>query len=158
LSSPKTLVRTAVSRETDALSRLTMRSKAHWGYDATFLEACRAELTVTPQMIAEGGVRVAETNSVLQGIYRLTVSGRDATIELFYIDPSTIGSGIGRQLWGDLVARAIEAGATKLLIEADPHAEGFYERMGAVRTGSCPSGSIHGRMLPLLELTLGDTP
>ncbi|HBF81114.1 MAG TPA: GNAT family N-acetyltransferase, partial [Streptomyces sp.] len=30
----------------------------------------------------------------------------------------------------------------------------FYTAMGAVRVGAVPSGSVPGRMLPLLELAL----
>ncbi len=144
-------LRDAVANEAEALSQLAMRSKAHWEYDEAFLEACRDELTVTPAMIAAREVRVAERDSVLQGLHRLSVAADDACIELLYVDPATIGSGVGRRLWDDLVARA-----RRLLIEADPHTEGFYRRMGAVRAGSCPSGSIPGRMLPLLALDLSD--
>ena len=32
------------------------------------------------------------------------------------------------------------------------HAEGFSSRCGAVRIGLAPSGSVAGRMLPLLRL------
>ena len=49
---------------------------------------------------------------------------------------------------------AREAGATALVIGADPRAAGFYRRMGAVEAGVVPSGSIPGRMLPLLKLRL----
>jgi len=149
-------LRDAVANEAEALSQLAMRSKAHWGYDEAFLEACRDELTITPAMIAAREVRVAERGTVLQGLHRLSVAADDACIELLYVDPAAIGSGVGRRLWDDLVLRAIAVRATRLLIEADPHAEGFYRRMGAVRTGSCPSGSIPGRMLPLLALDLSD--
>lgn len=50
------------------------------------------------------------------------------------------------------VARAL--GLSSLLIDADPNAEGFYLRMGAERVGEVPSGSISGRMLPLLRYGL----
>lgn len=156
MANPDRLIRDAFTSEAEALSRLAQRSKAYWGYDEVFLAACREELTITEDMIAAGEVRVAARANVLQGLYRLLVANRDATVELFYVDPQAIGTGVGRQLWEDLIVRAAVGGARRLLIEADPHAEAFYVRMGAVRTGSCPSGSIPGRMLPLLELNLRD--
>jgi hypothetical protein len=36
-------------------------------------------------------------------------------------------------------------------IHSDPEAQGFYERMGARLIGKTPSGSIAGRLLPLLQ-------
>jgi GNAT superfamily N-acetyltransferase len=156
LANPDCLIRNAKTSEAEPLSRLALRSKAYWGYDAAFLEACREELTVTTEMIIADEVRVATRAGVLQGLYRLSASGRDASVELLYVAPEAIGTGVGRQLWEDLIVHAAVDGATRLLIEADPHAETFYVRMGAVRTGSCPSGSIPDRMLPLLELSLRD--
>ena len=154
MANPKRLIRDAFASEAETLSRLALRSKAYWGYDGAFLAACREELTVTEDMIAAGGIRVAARADVLQGLYRLVVSDRDASVELLYVDPRAIGTGVGRHLWEDLIVHAAAGGAMRVLIEADPHAEAFYVRMGAVRTGSCPSGSIPGRMLPLLELEL----
>jgi len=37
------VLRPAVRAEADALSQLGLRSKAYWGYDEAFIEACRAE-------------------------------------------------------------------------------------------------------------------
>ncbi|HEY6741630.1 MAG TPA: hypothetical protein VI110_04665, partial [Lapillicoccus sp.] len=42
--------------EAGTLSDLALRSKAHWGYGAAFLEACRDELTLRPEQAA--GTRV----------------------------------------------------------------------------------------------------
>ncbi|NQV81645.1 MAG: GNAT family N-acetyltransferase, partial [Alphaproteobacteria bacterium] len=121
-----------------------------------FIDACRAELTVTPTMITAGEVRVAveDKDAHLQGFYRLTVADGEACVELLYVEPATIGCGVGRVLWQDLCLRAALAKATTVRIEADPHAVGFYERMGPVRIGDCPSGSIPGRMLPLLRASV----
>ncbi|WP_067619878.1 hypothetical protein [Alicyclobacillus acidiphilus] len=42
----------------------------------------------------------------------------------------------------------------ELTIRPDPNAEPFYLAMGAQRVGEVPSGSIPGRMLPLLQYLL----
>jgi hypothetical protein len=39
---------------------------------------------------------------------------------------------------------------TSFWMIADPHAEGFYLAMGAVRLGETPSESVRGRMLPMM--------
>jgi hypothetical protein len=44
-------IRPAEPVDAAALSELALSSKAVWGYDAAFLAACRAELTVRPDGI-----------------------------------------------------------------------------------------------------------
>jgi phosphate-selective porin len=45
-------------------------------------------------------------------------------------------------------------GAAHIDVDADPNAQGFYERCGYRLTGSSPSASIQGRTLPRLRLDL----
>ena len=68
--------------------------------------------------------------------------------------PSEIGTGLGRLLWQDAMATAAAAGFEYLDIDAEPNAEGFYRKMGAERVGQTPSGSIPGRMLPQMRITV----
>ncbi|MCB9761828.1 MAG: GNAT family N-acetyltransferase [Alphaproteobacteria bacterium] len=149
------LLRDARPDEAPALSDLAMRAKAFWGYDDAFMEACRAELTLRPADIDAKPVVVAEADGALLGFYAL---GRvdDATTELddLFVEPGAIGQGVGRRLMAHAVEAARRAGYARLRIEADPFAEGFYQRMGARRVGEAPSQSIPGRMLPLLLLDL----
>ena len=49
-------LRRAVAGDANALSDLSFRSKASNGYDADFMDACREELAVTPQIIADGEI------------------------------------------------------------------------------------------------------
>ncbi len=145
------VLRAASVTEMGALSDLAMRSKAHWGYDAAFLEACRDELTFTATDVAR--IVVAESGGTLVGMY--TVDGRPphGVLGNMWVDPAAIGSGIGRRLWQHAVASARARGFQALMIDADPNAEGFYLKMGAERVGETPSGSIPGRLLPLLRIT-----
>jgi predicted N-acetyltransferase YhbS len=69
-----------------------------------------------------------------------------------WVEPEWIGTGVGRRLWQHAMTTAGNAGFVTLRIGADPGAEGFYRAMGAQRIGAKPSGSIPGRMLPLLEI------
>jgi len=60
-------LRPARADEAPALSELALRSKAHWGYDDAFLEACRAELTVRPEHVAASRVVVATSAARVVG-------------------------------------------------------------------------------------------
>ena len=53
-------IRRARPEEAGVLSALALRSKAHWGYDADFLAACRDDLTLIPEEIATSMVYVLD--------------------------------------------------------------------------------------------------
>lgn len=146
--------RRARPQEAGALSALALRSKAHWGYDAGFMEACRRELTLTPEFIEHDHVYVLESGGCLIGFYTLTKWNADIELGHFFVDPPAIGRGAGRRLWEDAVDRAVELGYTRLIIQSDPNAEGFYRKLGAERIGEVPSQVRPGRTLPLLMYPL----
>lgn len=147
-------IRPARPEEAAALSALCFRSKAYWGYDEAFMEACRDELTLHPDDVQRRRTTVAEHDGRIVGVYTLDREPPVAEIGLFFVSTGEIGTGVGRRLWEHLVARARQLGFDAISIEADPNAEEFYLRMGAVRVGEAPSGSIAGRTLPLLRYDL----
>jgi len=141
--------------ELAALSALCLRSKAHWGYPADMLEAFAAELTVTPRDLAEDAIMLAEDKRGVAGLVQLSKQGEDAVLEKLFVEPDRLGEGTGKLLyvWACRVAR--ENGARNLRIDSDPDAAAFYEHLGAMRSGTAPSGSIPGRTLPRLVHPLG---
>lgn len=149
-------LRTPHAHEHALLTDLVMRSKASNGYDAAFMQAVQAELAITPAMIAEGPFRVMTLNGRAVGTVQVARQGADWHLNRLFIDPDCQGLGIGRRLLDWAMAEARRLGASKLHIESDPNAEAFYLKAGAVRTGLAPSGSIPGRMIPLLILPLDD--
>ena len=152
---PEITLRPAVPAEAGALSRLALRSKGHWGYDEEFLAACRAELTLRPEQGDGVHIVVAERGGTVLGFHRLAGEPPVAELADLFVDPDAIGQGVGALLLADAVGRARALGISRLLIDADPHAEGFYAHLGARRIGSVASGSIPGRELPRLELVVG---
>ena len=147
-------LRRAQSAEADELSALARRSKAHWGYDANFLELVREAMTLRAEDIEHHEVWIIEADSGEPIGYHRVIPGDPAELEDLWVDPSAIGTGVGRRLFEHAVEVARNSGATALEIDADPHAVGFYERMGAVRIGETVSTIIPGRSLPRLRLIL----
>jgi GNAT superfamily N-acetyltransferase len=148
------LIRPARATEAGILSDLALRSKAHWGYDAEFLDACKDELTVAAGEIVGRRATVADRDGHILGF--TTLEGEPPTGELgmMFVDSGAIGQGIGRLLFEHTLAAGGQLGFARLTIDADPNAEPFYRAMGAVRTGSVPSGSVAGRVLPRMTVTI----
>lgn len=148
-------VRRARPDEADLLTELCLRSKASNGYDDAFMAACRAELTVTPALMAECEFWVADDAGVCGCVGLLVgADGRSGEVHAFFIDPARKRQGIGRRLWDALAARARERGLAELQLDADPFAVPFYEALGFVTTGAAPSGSIPGRRIPRMRFEL----
>ena len=137
-----------------ALSALCLRSKAVWGYDTAFMDACVAELTLTRADLATIDVALIDGDNGPVAVAQVAVEKDTADLLKLFVDPGAMGSGYGRRLFLWAVERARARGAMAMSIEADPDAAPFYEKMGAVRVGRAPSGSIPGRFLPRLSLGL----
>jgi GNAT superfamily N-acetyltransferase len=148
------LIRAPEIEELPALSELCMRSKAVWGYDAAFMEACRGELTLDPRDLASSRIAVAARGRAVVGVAQLRMTGRDADLAKLFVEPAALRSGVGQALFEWAKGAAREMGAVQMTIEADPDAAPFYRRLGAHDAGVAPSGSIAGRMLPKLVLEL----
>ncbi|MEM6578841.1 MAG: GNAT family N-acetyltransferase [Pseudomonadota bacterium] len=147
-------LRGATLHDLPAASDLCLRSKAHWGYDLAFLEACREELIVTPQDLSEDQLILSVQDDQITGLAQVSCDQESCILERLFIDPNHMGQGIGRRLFDWSVTVARYQGASELIVESDPQAEGFYRRMGCQPAGTAPSGSIPGRVLPRLTLAI----
>ena len=147
-------LRDARKSELPSLGELCLRSKAVWGYDDTFMTACRTELTLHPDELESTNLQVAVCDSTVIGLAQVKVTDTDADLLKLFVEPALLRSGVGRLLFEWATARARGLGAVRMIIEADPGAVPFYERMGARYAGFAPSQSIPGRMLPRMLMEL----
>jgi N-acetylglutamate synthase-like GNAT family acetyltransferase len=151
-------IRAATAEDAPLLSELSVRSKAHWGYDAAFIEACREDLRVSAEDISTSIVRVHEDAGQINGYYQLRPGDGHMELVSLFVDPRMIGTGTGKQLWLHAVATTRDLGIDDLQFQSDPHAVGFYLAMGAVRIGTSPSTVDLGRLLPLMRFPLRTNP
>lgn len=148
-------IRKAQTGESGSLTALSVRSKAHWGYDAAFMNKSAAALAVSEADIAAGHVLVAlDAAGQAIGVAAVVPEGETADLDMMFVDPPAIGWGAGRALFASAVALARSLGAVRMTILADPNAAPFYERMGAHFLRNAPSDAIPGRTLPLYEYDL----
>lgn len=151
-------IRAARVDEADALTEIARRAKRHWGYPAEWMAEWRSALTLTPAYLATQEVVVAAGGDGPRGFYALEpASGPDGLWSLahLWVEPAWHGHGIGRQLFEHAAHAVRRGGGAGLLIESDPHAAGFYERLGARPTGSvaAPVPGAPARTLPVLTYT-----
>jgi predicted N-acetyltransferase YhbS len=71
-----------------------------------------------------------------------------------FVEPSHIGKGLGKRHWDHAIDLARRMGYRTVVLTADPHAEPFYVRQGAVRVGEKPFLVLPGHVLPILDYHL----
>jgi GNAT superfamily N-acetyltransferase len=149
--------RRARADEAALLTGIALAGKQYWGYPAEWMALWRHDLVVTAQYIRREPVQVAERDGAVIGFTGLSTGEDGRYLEHLWLRPECIGRGFGRALFGEAVRMAREEGVTGLRIKADPNAEPFYLKMGAVRTGreiyQLP-GAIR-REVPLLVYRVG---
>ncbi len=147
-------IRQARFEEADKLSEIAIAAKRHWDYPEEWIQKWIPILTFRPQQIKEADVFVAVVDNELVGFYRLFLRKPRATLEDLWIKPDFIGKGIGQALFEHAVTRCRTSHVEILEVEADPHAQGFYEKMGMHKVGEHPSDVDGQRSLPVLEMNL----
>ncbi|MGW1752400.1 GNAT family N-acetyltransferase [Streptomyces sp. NPDC002092] len=127
-------IRRAVARDAKRLTRLVRGSGAYEGKYASavagyqvgpdYIEAHRAFVAVSAD---EHGGRVL-------GFYSLVLAPPE--LDLLFVADDVQGRGIGRLLVAHMESEARAAGLDRLKDVSHLPAEGFYHRVGAVRTGT----------------------
>jgi N-acetylglutamate synthase-like GNAT family acetyltransferase len=138
-----------------------LRSKAHWGYEQSFMNACRDELTYSDDQVncVQFEFYVFELNQDIVAFYALEFDSTSvAELEAMFIESGFIGCGLGRTLFSHATSRCQARAIGRLLIQADEFAADFYITMGAIQCGSRESGSVVGRHLPLFEFKIAEPP
>jgi GNAT superfamily N-acetyltransferase len=139
----------------DTLTRIAIEAKRHWGYPEPWIQHWLPQLTVTPEYILEHETWLASINDEPAAFYALKQEGEDWWLDHLWVRPGAMGQGLGALLFHYARRRARLQGAFVLKIESDPNAQGFYEKLGAAKTGERPSeldGTV--RILPLMEIHL----
>jgi GNAT superfamily N-acetyltransferase len=113
------------------LTRIAVKSKRHWDYPEAWMKQWTELLTISPSAIVRDDVYCAERDRQVVGFYVLRATEDRAELEHLWVLPECLGQGIGRALFEHVVAQARAQRLSRLFIESDPNAAGFYARMGA---------------------------
>ena len=151
---PDVSLRTATRDDLAEATALCLRSKAHWGYDAEFIAACRDELTLRPAELVTSCVIVATLEERIVGVSQLSTHSDTAELDKLFVEPELIGQGIGRKLFNAAIREAKAKAVVEKTLTADPFAAPIYEKMGFLKVCEEPSGSIPGRMLGVYKISI----
>ena len=154
-------IRPARPDEGPVLTELAYASKRTWGYPEETLDEWNGPLDVLEDHFRTEAFFVAEEDRdgglVPVGFFSLMPVERPDTLDLdhFWVLPEGQARGVGRRMFERAVQEARLRGAGRMTITAEPQAEGFYLKMGAVRIGGKDTVvGGEGHVLPLLELPL----
>ena len=147
-------IRRALARDAETLSAIAQAAKRHWGYPEPWMVAWQADLTLDGDRIATMEAYVIESAAGIAGFYVTRPGAPRWTLDHLWVRPDHMGQGLGRRLVTHALVHARAAGAAGLDIEADPHAEPFYRRLGGQGVGdiAAPVPGAAERRLPLLVL------
>ena len=146
-------IRKASTEDHSQLTELAHESKRHWGYPENWISHWKDALTITPEYLEANQVFVAEDDQRIIGFYALVVSDNRAELDHMWVSPAHLGTGVGKALFVHAMRSAKGQNLSEVEILSDPNAEGFYQKMGAYRTGESVS-EVDGepRVLPRLTI------
>jgi RimJ/RimL family protein N-acetyltransferase len=146
-------VRPARLDEGERLREIAVAAKAHWGYDAGRVARWAAEGDFSAAGLRAKEICVAEAQGRAVGWSSIIPQGETCWLDDLWIEPRWMCKGIGSLLFRRSCARAKALGATQLEWEAEPHALGFYEKLGGryLREGGL---TPWGRVIPVMGVDL----
>jgi GNAT superfamily N-acetyltransferase len=147
-------VRRVRPEEGERLREIALTSKGYWGYDPQPIDEWVAGLDVSPEGLRKKEYYVAEVDGRVVGWSAIKLRGEVCWLDDLWIEPPYIGKGIGTKMFEHAVARGRELGAARVELEAERHAVGFYEKMGARYVRDSEPG-VWGRISPIMALELG---
>mgnify|MGYP001794405134 CR=1 FL=1 len=141
--------RRASTSDLPTLNHISVTSKAHWGYPAEWMERWKDGLLLKERHLTEYQILLAEFKEGTIGFCAISENTTQYQVEHLWLLPQHIGQGYGKRLLEQALASFTTADKP-ILVEADPHAEAFYERQGFV-TFSQVASYPPGRYLPVMR-------
>ena len=157
MSSSSVRIRRARPDEGKLLREIAIASKGYWGYDIEVVRDWAASGDFTAEGLTRRAAHVAEVNGRVVGWAALIPRGDVCWLDDLWIEPSSIGTGIGSRLFQHAARVAEKLGASRMEWEAEPNALGFYERMGG-RYLRDSEPSEWGRVLKVMGVDLVPSP
>lgn len=133
----------------DTLNRISVKSKAYWGYPASWIEHWLDELRLNEAKFSKQNILVVENNGKIIGFSSIVENINNYEILHLWILPEYIGKGFGKKLLEETLRTFVKSNKT-IIVEADPNAEPFYKSQGFATYDKVESFP-KGRFLPVMK-------
>lgn len=138
----------------EILTEITKKSKAHWGYSDEQMEKWSQDLMISKDYIKKSEVYKLSLNDKIIAYYSyLNINENTVKLDNLFVVPEEMRKGYGKLLMNDCINKTKKEKTAKIILEADPNAEKFYEDFGFLKISQIET-SIKNRFLPVMELKL----
>ena len=131
--------RVAAPSDAQALEALQRRASLANEADRDQLLANPDAIRIDNDLVAAGGVIVAERDGVAAGFAAVIVVGGEAELDGLFVEPEQMGAGIGGRLVEEAFRLARARGAATMTVIAGSRALAFYQRHGFRLEGETPT-------------------
>jgi GNAT superfamily N-acetyltransferase len=136
------------------LTNITKKSKAYWEYSAWQMEEWSDLLTITEDYIKTNEVYKLSIDHLTVAYYSyINLDETTIILDYLFVLPDYIGKGYGKSLMNDFINKIKKTERKRIILDADPNAQKFYESFGFIKIGQAET-SIKDRFLPIMELKL----
>lgn len=136
------------------LTEITKKSKAYWGYSDEQMEKWNNNLTITIDYIETNFVfNLVHENQIIGYYSYLRLENNQVKLDNLFILPEYIGKGFGSFLMNDFLERMRNEKCQKIILDSEPNAEQFYQKIGFTKIGEFET-SIKNRFMPIMEMNL----
>ncbi|MGE8343547.1 MAG: GNAT family N-acetyltransferase [Flavobacterium sp.] len=136
------------------LTEITKKSKAYWGYSDEQMKKWSNNLTITIDYIKTNPVfNLVDENQIVGYYSYLKLENNQVKLDNLFILPEYIGKGFGFFLMNDFLERMRNEKCQKIILDSEPNAEQFYQKIGFTKIGEFET-SIKNRFMPIMEMNL----
>ncbi|MEN2487847.1 GNAT family N-acetyltransferase [Flavobacterium sp. B11] len=136
------------------LTEITKKSKAYWGYSDEQMEKWNNNLTIKIDYIETNSVfNLIDENQIIGYYSYLRLENNQVKLDNLFILPEYIGKGFGSFLMNDFLERMRNEKYQKIILDSEPNAEQFYQKIGFRKIGEFET-SIKNRFMPIMEMKL----
>jgi len=136
----------------EVLTEITKKSKAYWGYSDEQMNEWSDSLTIKESYIKSSEIYKLLINNLAIAYYSYFNINEDTVkLDNLFVLPDQIGNGYGKLLMNDFILKIEQNKTKRIILDADPNAQKFYESFGFIKIGQIET-SIKDRFLPIMEL------